>query len=76
VSPAIRQIIERCWSKDPKLRLTFDEIYVLLKNASFKVFNDVDEKIVELFASQVEKQESEKKENFGEGSVTHVPAEE
>jgi serine/threonine protein kinase len=54
VSPAIRGIIEQCWSTDPKSRPTFDEIYDLLKNVSFKVFDDVSPEVVEAFISEVE----------------------
>jgi serine/threonine protein kinase len=58
VNSSIREIIERCWRKDGENRPTFDEVYGLLEDASFRFFDGV-ESSVKKFVSDVVKEYEE-----------------
>jgi serine/threonine protein kinase len=56
VNAAMREIIERCWSKKCVKRPNFNEVYKLLKSASFQFFDDVESTKVKAFISEVKKE--------------------
>jgi serine/threonine protein kinase len=55
VNRVIRRIIERCWSKDAENRPSFHEIFGLLEDSSFALFDDVSPSVVRDFISEVER---------------------
>jgi hypothetical protein len=46
VVPFVKDIIERCWDRNPESRPTVDEIFAILCKNDFKVFPHVDSLVI------------------------------
>jgi serine/threonine protein kinase len=55
--PAVRNVIQQCWSEKAEDRPTFDEIYKVLSENWFPFFTDQDNGAIERFAADVKSQE-------------------
>jgi hypothetical protein len=55
----ILMLIELCWSSDPVLRPTFDDIYNALAAVNFAFFNDVPPEVVTKYIGEIEAKQSQ-----------------
>jgi serine/threonine protein kinase len=61
IHPVIATLIQKCWSKDPEERPTFDEIFRTLEEYWFPFFRDSDYSKCEAFISEVSEEEARNK---------------
>jgi serine/threonine protein kinase len=53
ISSAVADLMRACWSTDPDLRPTFEEIYAKLKGTWFPFFDDVPPKVIKDYVSEI-----------------------
>jgi hypothetical protein len=54
IHASLRSLIKRCWCDNPEERLSFDEIYDILRDNWFPFYKDADLESVERFIREVE----------------------
>jgi serine/threonine protein kinase len=59
VSKPVAELIEKCWSSEPELRPSFEEIYERLEQSSFPFFEDVPPEVILNYVSEVKRKETE-----------------
>jgi serine/threonine protein kinase len=59
ISPSIVELIKSCWSVNPELRPTFEEIYDKLESNRFQFFNDVRYEVVSEYVRQMKLEEEQ-----------------
>jgi serine/threonine protein kinase len=57
IVPSLVKLIQKCWSPDPDLRPSFDEVYATLEESGFQFFDDVNTDAMRNYISEVASQE-------------------